>query len=88
MRWALSNPAQPVYAAAFSTNDEGYYYLQTARWPSPVRTRDQPAAGIPRDACLIYTAGLEPKPGENETIVFRSGPYAVTRLGDGGWQAR
>ncbi len=77
--WALGTAASSVYSAAFSTNDEGYYYLKTGGWPHP-------PANPPQGAHLIYTMGLDPKPGANEAVVFRSGPYLVTRLRAGGWQ--
>lgn len=86
IEWVRKAGPDPIYAAALSSNDEGLLYLRTGRWPEPVWLRPgtlcrPPPAG----AKVVYTDGLDPLPGTNECVVFRSGPITVTELGAGGW---
>lgn len=89
LAWLNQQGLTQVHSAALSTNNEGAYYLQNARWPEPLR---RPDGGLRRDvpaqAVLLYTDGLTPQPGPGETVIFTSGPYRVTRLAAGPWTPR
>lgn len=86
--WMRQAGIRSVYSGALSTNDEGYFYLKTGYWPEPiVRDGARPTvAPLPPGAHLIYDMELYPRPGRNETVVFRSGRLWVTEIGDGSWQ--
>ncbi len=74
--WLRTRSNARVFAGALSTNDEGSYYLKTGRWPKPFngRLRD-----LPDDGVLLYTDGLMPHAGSDETVLFRAGPYQITQ---------
>ena len=80
-----SNPQRIIHSVALSSNDEGYLYLKTGHWPQPVR-RDGSGLplALPEGALLAYAVGLAPRPGRSESVVFLSGPFTVTQLGDNG----
>lgn len=77
MTWCREQPGVTFYSAALATNDEGYFYLLTGRWPSPVAPPGR--SRLPPEARLIYTEGLSPTPSASEEPVFQAGPYKVTR---------
>ncbi len=89
LAWLDRQGITGVHSAALSTNDEGAYYLRTTRWPGPVRRPDGALIrSLPTPAVLLYTDGLGPRPGPGETVLFKSGPYRVTRLDAGPWEPR
>ena len=73
--WLRAQGIEHVYSAALTTNDEGCYYLETGRWPTPFRShlRDLPAGSV-----LLYRSGLTRLPSSDEIVRFESGPYRVT----------
>lgn len=87
LEWLRERGVETAFAAALSTNDEGYFYLKRGKWLRPVRTaRGTLRPHLEPEAILIYTQGLEPRPGADETELFRSGPYTVTRLQTDRWR--
>jgi 4-amino-4-deoxy-L-arabinose transferase-like glycosyltransferase len=89
LTWLEGQGLTRVHSAALSTNDEGSYYLRTAHWPDPVRRPDGALIrALPEHAILLYADGLDPRPGKGETLLFKCGPYCVTRLEAGPWKPR
>lgn len=86
VKWIEQTGANPVYSAALQTNDEGYFFLKTGRWPKPAPSdRISGRASLPAGSLLVYSSVLPLRPGSNEETVFSSGPITVTRLSQGGW---
>ena len=84
--WLQKQPSDRFYAGAFCSDDQGYLYLKTGRWPEPTARADgSAAADLPTGSALLYATNMDPSPGANETVVYKSAGFVVTRLGPGGW---